>query len=139
MNYAQLKLSQRGNFKAVFFCPAGCIQAASQLRLFFAVDGTHTRSKYRMQLLITCGIDTNNNGVPLAWALVPIEDEYQWTWFFEQLYIALQYTRQEGVVFISDHEKGIALALKKVYPLAFHAYCYQHITDNVQTKFGNAC
>jgi hypothetical protein len=29
MNYAQLKLSQRGNFKAVFFCPAGCIQAAS--------------------------------------------------------------------------------------------------------------
>ena len=75
-NYAQLKLSERGNFEAAFFCPASCRQAASQLRLFIAVDGTHTRSKYRMQLIIACGIDANNNGVPLAWALVPIEDEY---------------------------------------------------------------
>jgi hypothetical protein len=38
-----------------------------------------------------------------------------------------------------DCEKGIALALEEVYPLAFHGYCCQHIADNIQTKFGNAC
>ena len=107
--------------------------------MFIAVDGTHTRSKYQMQLIIAYGIDANNNGVPLAWALVPIEDEYWWTWFFEQLYIALPNTRREGQIFMSDREKGIALALEEVYPLAFHGYCCQHIADNIQTKFGNAC
>ena len=45
-NYAQLKLSERGNFEAVFFCLAGCVRATSQLRMFIAVDGTHTRSRY---------------------------------------------------------------------------------------------
>jgi hypothetical protein len=62
-NYIQLKLSERGNFEAVFFCSIGCIQAASQLRLFIAVDGIYTRSKYQMQLIIACSIDTNNNSV----------------------------------------------------------------------------
>jgi transposase-like protein len=107
--------------------------------MFIAVDGTHTRSKYRTQLIIVVGIDANNNGVPVAWALVPIEDEYWWTWFFEQLYIAMPNSRRRGQIFMSDREKGIPLALEKVYPLATHAYCCQHIADNVQTNFGNAC
>jgi hypothetical protein len=29
LNYAQLKLSQNGNFEVVFFCPAGCKRATS--------------------------------------------------------------------------------------------------------------
>jgi hypothetical protein len=29
-----------------------------------------------MQLLIAASINANNNRVPLAWALVPIKDEY---------------------------------------------------------------
>jgi hypothetical protein len=65
-NYAQLKLFERGNFEAAFFCLVSCIKAQSQLRMFIAVDGTYTRSKYWMQLIIACGIDANNNGVPLA-------------------------------------------------------------------------
>ena len=75
-NYIQLKLSERGNFEAVFFCSAGCIWAASQLHLFIAVDSIYTKSKYQMQLIIACSVDANNNGIPLAWALVPIEDKY---------------------------------------------------------------
>jgi hypothetical protein len=45
-NYVQLKLFKRGNFEAAFFCPASCIKAQSQLRMFIAVDGTYTKSKY---------------------------------------------------------------------------------------------
>ena len=72
-----------------------------------------------MQLIIACGIDANNNGVPLAWALVPIEDEYWWTWFFEHLYIALQNSRQEGQIFMSDREKGFLQPLKRYIHLLF--------------------
>jgi hypothetical protein len=48
---------------------------AQTLKYASAVKGIHTRSKYQMQLIIAYGVDVNNNGVPLAWALVPIEDE----------------------------------------------------------------
>jgi hypothetical protein len=44
--------------------------------MFIAVDSIHTRSKYCMQLIIACSIDANNNSIPVAWALVPIEDKY---------------------------------------------------------------
>ena len=38
-----------------------------------------------MILLIACGIDANSNVVPLAWALVPAEDESWWEWFLTYL------------------------------------------------------
>lgn len=75
-HYTDLKLSPTGNFEAVFFAPAGCKRACAQIRPILAVDGIHTRSKYRMQLLIAVGIDANNNRVPVCWALVPIKNEY---------------------------------------------------------------
>ena len=35
-----------------------------------ALDATHTKSKYRMMLLIAITINANDNLLPLAWALV---------------------------------------------------------------------
>ena len=78
-HYADLKLSPLGNFEAVFFAPAGYKKACAQIRPILAVDGMHTRSRYRIQLLIAVGIDTNSNRMPVCWALVPIENEYWWT------------------------------------------------------------
>jgi hypothetical protein len=92
-----------------------------------------------MQLLIAVGIDANNNGLPIAWALVPIENEYWWTWFFEHLQGSCPVTLDENYIFISDREKGLSPAIEKVYPIAFHAYCCQHIADNIQTQFGIKC
>ena len=44
------------------------------MRTFFGVDGTQTTSRFRMTLLIVVGIDANDETLPLAWALVPIEN-----------------------------------------------------------------
>lgn len=41
---------------------------------FTAVDGTHTKSRYQMMLLIACGIDAIYQVIPLARALVHIEE-----------------------------------------------------------------
>jgi hypothetical protein len=46
---------------------------------------THTKSKYRMMMFIACGIDANNETIPLAWALVPTENELWWSWFCDHL------------------------------------------------------
>ena len=84
-NRAYLDVGSNGRFNAAFFAPAGLRQAGRCLRGFTAIDGTHTKSRYRMILLIACGIDANSNVVLLAWALVPAEDESWWEWFLTYL------------------------------------------------------
>jgi hypothetical protein len=72
-----------GHFQAAFFAPGGMRHAARMLRTIIGIDGAHTGSKFRMTLLIVVGIGANNETLPLAWALVPIESEAWWTWFLK--------------------------------------------------------
>ena len=88
-----------------------------------------------MTLLIVVGIDANDETLPLAWALVPIENQAWWTWFFKQFYDAFEPLRSD-VCFMSDREKGIPNALEEVFPENCQAWCCQHIADNIQAKFG---
>ena len=69
-------MSDSGHFEAVFFMPSGLWSAQWYMRPFVGLDGAHTKSRFRMQLLIACGIDANDEVLPIAWALVPIENEY---------------------------------------------------------------
>jgi hypothetical protein len=71
-------------FVAVFSAPAGLRKAGKYLRPFTAINGTHTKSQYRIMLLVACGIDANDYVVPLVWALVPIENHEWWTWLMKR-------------------------------------------------------
>ena len=42
----------------------------SCLRPFYALDGTHTRSRYNLTLLLAVGIDAEDRAYPMAYALV---------------------------------------------------------------------
>ncbi|KAH6667191.1 hypothetical protein B0J14DRAFT_659165 [Halenospora varia] len=59
--YAEYRLNDTTNaFQAVFIAPGPLRQAIPHLRHFFALDGTHTRSKYRMILAITVALDSGD-------------------------------------------------------------------------------
>jgi hypothetical protein len=131
-NKAWLDIAIDGAFQATFFAPAGVRHAGRHLRSFTAIDGTHTKSQYRMILLVACGIDANDHVVPLAWALVPIEDEFWWKWFLGYLKLVYPHMELENYAFISDREKGIINAVE-VLPSSYSstllpAYCRQRTT-----------
>jgi hypothetical protein len=65
---------ETSHFLVAFFAPASLRHAHKCLFEFIGVDGTHTASKFRMNLLIAGGTDANGETIPLAWALVPIEN-----------------------------------------------------------------
>ena len=136
-NFAALDTNAAGQFQAAFFCPGGLRAAGPCLRPFTAVDGTHTKSRYRMMLLIACGIDANDQVVPLAWALVPIEDVSWWSWFLQYLKVCFPGMDIDNHTFISDREKGIAQAIHEQFEHSIHLHCCQHIADNLQQRFGN--
>jgi hypothetical protein len=74
-NYYRLVVHQEtGNFLGIFFAPTSLQHAHESLRDFIGVDGTYIASRFRMNLLIARGVDANGKTLPLAWALVPIEN-----------------------------------------------------------------
>ena len=90
-----------------------------------------------MMLLVACGIDANDKVVPIAWALVPIENETWWTWFLGYLKHCISIPESEDYIFISDREKGMATAGHAVFDKLIHLHCCQHIVDNLQQRYGN--
>lgn len=90
-----------------------------------------------MILLVACGIDANDQVIPLAWALVPIENEIWWTWFLRYLKHSIPALSAECHIFISDREKGMAISVPAVFDQSIHLHCCQHIADNLQQRYGN--
>ena len=89
-----------------------------------------------MTLLIAGGIDANEEVLILAWALVPIECEGWWKWFLKCFKKAFRNAQRRGFIFMSDREKGLPNALEAIFPKAAHAFCCQHIANNIQQRFG---
>jgi hypothetical protein len=106
------------------------------LRPFYALDGTYTRSRYNLTLLVAVGIDTEDHVLPLAFALVPIENEKWWSWFCEHFITALGSALPQHYVIISDREKGLLNTVKLKLPGAIHSMCCQHIAENIHKRFG---
>jgi zinc finger SWIM domain-containing protein 3 len=85
-----------------------------------------------MTLLLACTLDGNNEILPLAWAIVPIEDRENWQWFLKNLKESFLNIDCERMVVISDRDKGLLEALQEVLPKSYHSNYSQHIADNIQ-------
>jgi transposase-like protein len=136
-NFAALDITATREFQATFFCPGGLRAAGPCIRHFTAVDGTYTKSRYQMMLLIACGINANDQVILLAWALVPIKEASWWNWFLRYLKACYPEIDVENYTFISNREKGIAQAIPEQFEHSIHLYCCQHIADNIQQRFRN--
>jgi hypothetical protein len=123
-------------FEAVFIMLGSIRSTLGTLRPFYALDGTHTRSRYNLTLLLAVGIDAKDRVLPLAFALVPGENEKWWSWFCEHLALAFESDLLPEYVIISDRDKGLLNAVESKLPGAHHAMCCQHIAENIHKKFG---
>ena len=74
-------------------------------------------------LLVACGIDANDKVVPIAQALVPIENETWWTWFLGYLKHYISTLESKDYIFISDQEKGIATVVSAVFDKLIYLHC----------------
>jgi MULE transposase domain len=134
--YIATKLSADMRFEALFIMIGAVRANLPSLRPFYALDGTHTRSQYNLTLLITVGIDAEDRILPLAFALVPGENETWWSWFCDCLVQAFDHALPPQYVIISDRDKGLVQAVDSKLPGAYHAMCCQHIAENIHKRFG---
>ena len=80
-----------------------------------SVDGTHLYGKYGGVLLVATGIDANGGLYPLAFVVVSVENDANWTWFFACMHSMIPSLRgRPEITFISDRMKGMKMDSKLV-------------------------
>ncbi|KAE8182182.1 hypothetical protein CF336_g8641 [Tilletia laevis] len=129
-------LPVEGKFSRAFVCSGAARAAWSQCKPFVAVDGTWTKNRYGMILLLAAAMDANSSLIILAWALVSTESQVTWEWFLRMLVFACPSIGDAKTTIISDRQKGLLNAINEVLPDATEGYCCWHLAENVKTHFG---
>lgn len=87
--------------------------------------------------LCAIGRDANNQMYPIAWAVIEVENNNSWDWFWDLLFRDISVGGGTGWVFISDQQNGILSAVEKWAPNAEHRNCARHIYANWKKHFSN--
>jgi transposase-like protein len=85
-------------------------------------------------LLTTVGVDPNDCIYPIAMGLVEVECTSSWEWFLTTLRDDLNITNTSPFTIMSDRQKGLINAVKKVFPDSEHMHYVRHLYQNFHKK-----
>ncbi|XP_015170490.1 uncharacterized protein [Solanum tuberosum] len=102
---------------------AGC-------RRCIGLDGCFLKGVSKGQLLVAVCKDGNNQMLPLAWAVVEVENKFTWAWFVKLLKEDLQLGDGTDLTIISDMQKGLEIAITDHLPNVEHRMCARYILAN---------
>ena len=102
-----------------------------------SIDGTFLTGKYKGTLMVAMAHLSNDNVLPVAFALVPSEHDDNWEWFMDHVRTMVISPKRE-VCIISNRHHGILKAIEvdiPGYPKLQHHWCMRH---SWQTFTGHA-
>ncbi|WMV07625.1 hypothetical protein MTR67_001010, partial [Solanum verrucosum] len=82
------------------------------------------------QLLVAVCRYGNNQMLPIAWAVVEVENQFTWTWFLELMKNDLDLGEGHQLSIIIDMQKGVEIVVQDVWPLVEHRKCARHVLAN---------
>jgi hypothetical protein len=125
-----------GVFRRAFWSFGQCIEAFTYCRTVLSIDGTFLTGKYKATLMVAMAHSSNDNMLPVAFALVPSEHDDNWEWFMG--HVRTKVIGKREVCIISDRHHGILKAIDvdiPGLPKLQHRWCMRHFVAN----FYRAC
>ena len=93
-------------FERFYTCFKACKDSFMSCRPIIGLDGCFLKGKYGGELLTAIGRDGNDQMLPIAYAVVEVENKEAWTWFLDLLIEDLGGKQLcGGCTFISDQQK----------------------------------
>ncbi|XP_047306200.1 uncharacterized protein LOC124909578 [Impatiens glandulifera] len=128
-----IQTDEHGHFRHMFMSLGCSIRGFRYCRPVLCVDASFLKHKIGGQVLVAIALDANEQLFPVAFGVVDLENNNSWTYFMQQLRVAIELVPY--LVFVSDRHPSIANALSAVFPKAHHAACTYHIKMNIMAKF----
>lgn len=120
-------------FKSMYICFKALRDGFMEgCRPLIGLDGCHLTGPNKGILLTAVSIDANNNLYPICYAVVGQEDGVTWEWFLLLLKEEFNSAREDQFTFITDRQKGLTEALKKVFEKADKRFCVRHMHENMK-------
>ena len=120
-----------------FLCPGACSSAFQHSLKVLGIDGCHGKTKHGGVLLVATALDGNKSIFPVAVGVAEVECIDAWSWFLRNLRDALSIGGGDGIVILSDMEKGIERSVGDVLPGARHGFCLRHMEKNLCKHFAS--
>ncbi|ERN05724.1 hypothetical protein AMTR_s00006p00243540 [Amborella trichopoda] len=106
-------------------------------RPLIALDGMFLKGTYKGILLAAICVDANGGMLPIAIAVVDIEDTDSWVWFLTCLWEQLNERPNLRFTIISDRQKGLKNAIQRVFLDCFQGYCIHHMGESFKRRWKN--
>ncbi|XP_050238220.1 uncharacterized protein LOC126687706 [Mercurialis annua] len=104
-------------------------------RKVIGLDGCFLKGPCQGQLLVAVSKDANNQMFPIAWAIVDLENTRSWSWFINVLKNYLDLGLGDGLVLVSDMQKGLIAVVDQELPECQRRWCARHIWAAWQKKW----
>lgn len=95
--------------------------------------------KFYSQLFMATALNGNNEVVILRFALAPVENIENWTWFCTLLWISIIVISDQNIPLISYKQKGLLVAVKDIFSSSIHGHCAFHLKSNIKQAFDKFC
>ncbi|WVZ19233.1 hypothetical protein V8G54_006555 [Vigna mungo] len=123
-------------FKRIYICLKACKDSFRSCRPIIGLDGCFLKGRYGGELLTAVGRDVNEQILPIAYAVVEVENKDSWSWFLELLIQDVGGVDvASSCTFISDQQKGLLHAFEDLLPRVDQRYCVRHMYANFRKQF----
>ncbi|KAH0639585.1 hypothetical protein KY285_036171 [Solanum tuberosum] len=123
--------SGRKMFQSFYICFDALKKAfKAGARRCIGFDGCFLKGVSKGQLLVAICKDGNNQMLPLAWAVVEVENTFTWKWFIKPVRHDLELGDGTELTTIIDMQKGLDKAIQDLMPNAEQRMCARHVLAN---------
>ncbi|XP_022632189.1 uncharacterized protein LOC106752824 [Vigna radiata var. radiata] len=123
-------------FQRFYACLKACKNSFHSCWPIIGLDGAFLKGRHHGDLLTVVARDANDQMLPLAYAIVEVENKDTWTWLLELLIEDLGGPDVcSGLTVMSDQQKGLRYAVEDVIPRVAQRFCVRHLYANFRKKF----
>ncbi|XP_062172023.1 protein FAR-RED IMPAIRED RESPONSE 1-like [Alnus glutinosa] len=133
--YFDMDVDDECRLKNVFWADARSRSSYEDFGDVVTFNTTYLTNKYEMPFAPFVGANHHGQSMLLGAALILSEDTATFVWLFEA-WLKCMKGRAPGTI-ITDQDRAMKSAIKKVFPNARHRFCLWHVLKKLPEKFGS--
>ncbi|KAJ9548704.1 LOW QUALITY PROTEIN: hypothetical protein OSB04_021247 [Centaurea solstitialis] len=122
----KLVIGDKKRFKSLFISFYAAISGFQNgCRPLIFLESISMKSRYGEVLLIAIAVDGNEGFIPVAFAIVDVEDDNSWCWFLELLKTSI--LKSQPITFVVDRDTNLKNSVLAVFEDAYIGYSMYHL------------